>query len=139
MSAPIGKTWNATGTEDGQPTSTLNSDHPCCRGVRMVTGLGALPLGLGVPAAALPVFGVGKERVVATAIWQHDAKAVDPPPIFLYNAFALHAAAVKSGGTDLSRRNLMDRLRKLIVANQGGFWLPPDRAPKKGLRLLSSL
>jgi len=38
--------------------------------------------------AAAPVFGVGKERIVATAVWQPDATTLDAPApaVFLYSA-----------------------------------------------------
>ena len=107
----------------------LRGQHPSCQGVTMVSFSAAVR-----SSAAAPVFGVGKERIVATAIWQPDATALDPPApaVFLYSAQAVHTAAMTSGGTEMTWRSCKDKLRKWIKANRGGFWMPPDREPKAG-------
>jgi len=108
---------------------TLRGQHPSCKGVTMVSFSAAVR-----SCAAAPVFGVGKERIVATAIWQPDATALDlpAPAVFLYSAQAVHTAAMTSGGNEMTWRSCKDKLRKWIKANRGGFWMPPDREPKAG-------
>jgi len=85
-------------------------------------------LSLELQASDSPVFGLGKERIPATATWRRekaDAAAPDPPPIFLYPAQAVHDAAAASGGTELSWARCRARLLRQLAAGRAGLWLPP--------------
>ena len=111
--------------DDWQPAASGGSHQS-----RRVT---MLSLGLRASDSAVPVFGVGKERIPATATWRpekDDAAAPYPPPVFLYHAQAVHHAATASGGKELTWARCRARLLRQLAADRAGLWLKPGTSIK---------